>query len=99
MSKNSIGNTRQFTLSAGNHGEFTFHVTLTEFNRFLRDAQRDVGMAANNFLLRTCTERESLAAAFEENWGLPLQLVEPIQEELIEPVKVVVKKQGRAPSN
>jgi len=71
---------------------FRFEVSQTDFGRFLREAQRDVAMAANNLLLATSTERERLKIAFEADWGLPLQLLAPISEELTPARSVTVKK-------
>ena len=58
----------------------------------LREAQRDVAAAANNLLLGTCAERERLKAAFAADWGLALQLLAPIAEELTPARGVTVKK-------
>ena len=71
---------------------FCFEIGQTDFGRFLREAQRDVAMAANNLLLATSTERERLKLAFEGDWGLPLQLLAPISEELTPARSVTVKK-------
>ena len=85
--------TKQFELEVeGFEQPFVFEVTQTDFGRFLREAQRDVAMAANNLLLSTSTERERLKAAFETDWGLPLQLLAPISEELTPARSVTVKK-------
>ena len=87
------GKTREYVLEVeGIEEPFTFRVTQSNFGRFLREAQRDVAAAANNLLLSTCAERERLKAAFEADWGLALQLLAPIAEELTPARGVTVKK-------
>jgi hypothetical protein len=87
------GKTREYVLEVEGVDEpFTFRVTQSDFGRFLREAQRDVAAAANNLLLGTCAERERLKAAFEADWGLALQLLAPIAEELTPARGVTVKK-------
>jgi len=84
---------REFTLEVeGCEEPFTFRVTQSDFGRFLREAQRDVAAAANNLLLGTSNERDRLKAAFESDWGLALQLLAPIAEELTPARGVTVKK-------
>ena len=85
--------TKNFELEVeGFETPFCFEVTQSDFGRFLREAQRDVAMAANNLLLATCTDREKLKTVFENDWGLPLQLLAPITEELTPARSVTVKK-------
>ena len=87
------GKTREYVLEVDGIAEpFAFRVTQSDFGRFLREAQRDVAAAANNLLLGTCAERERLKAAFEADWGLALQLLAPIAEELTPARGVTVKK-------
>ena len=71
---------------------FAFNITQSDFGRFLREAQRDVATAANNLLLSTSTDREQLKTAFENDWGLALQLLAPISEELTPARGVTAKK-------
>jgi hypothetical protein len=88
-----VSKTREFVLEVeGIEEPFTFRVTQSDFGRFLREAQRDVAAAANNLLLGTCAERERLKAAFAADWGLALQLLAPIAEELTPARRVTVKK-------
>jgi hypothetical protein len=88
-----VSKTREFVLEVEGVAEpFTFRVSQSDFGRFLREAQRDVAAAANNLLLGTCAERERLKAAFEADWGLALQLLAPIAEELTPARGVTVKK-------
>ena len=51
-----------------------------------------MALAANNLLLGASVERERLKAAFEADWGLALQLLAPIAEELTPARSVTVKK-------
>lgn len=98
MSHKSANN-REFTIEVEGHEPFDFIVTQADFGRFLRDAQRDILMGANNLLLATCADQERLMAAFSDDWGLPLQILAPIQESLMGDRVVAVKKLKRSPPN
>ena len=88
-----VSRVREFVLDVDGIDEpFTFRVSQADFGRFLREAQRDVALAANNLLLGASVERERLKAAFEADWGLALQLLAPIAEELTPARSVTVKK-------
>lgn len=87
---------KSLTATADGHDDFDFEVTQADFGRFIREVQRDMLMASTNLLLDSCTDSERLRKAFEEDWALPLQLIAPIQEELVQARNVTVKK--RKPS-
>ena len=87
---------KSYTATADGHDDFDFDITQADFSKFIREVQRDMLMASTNLLLDTCADSERLRKAFEEDWALPLQLIAPIQEELVQTRNVTVKK--RKPS-
>jgi hypothetical protein len=67
----------------GHDRPFVFNVTLAEFQKFQREAQRDVAMAISNFLLTTSTERDRFKSASDEQWGLPAVIMEALTDQLL----------------
>jgi len=81
------GSLRRLEIGVGGYDHpFKFTVALSDFQEFLREAQRDAAMATNNFLLRTCTDptREQLLGNFEQHWGLPGLLMDKLATELVD---------------
>ncbi len=87
--------TRVFTLEVEKEATpFTFKINQRDFGKFLADAQRDANFASHNFLMNTVegADKERLKKAFEEDWSLPLQMLAPLQDELVSQREVLVKK-------